>query len=107
MQENRGGKVSQLDDADAHALLLLILWKFTIYRWDISWRAATTGEQAYIFGVSHYFSIPSVWPHALAPLSQNQLWGLFARHTTMSLIILYLVYSQVSTVVRLWIVLML
>lgn len=31
--------------------------------------------------------------------SQNRLWGLFARHTTMSLIILYLVYSQVSTVV--------
>ena len=31
--------------------------------------------------------------------SQNRLWGLFARHTTMTLIILYLVYSQVSTVV--------
>ena len=30
---------------------------------------------------------------------QNQLWELFARHTTMTLIILYLVYSQVSTVV--------
>lgn len=30
---------------------------------------------------------------------QNHLWQLFARHTTMTLIILYLVYTQVSTVV--------
>ncbi|CAM9349550.1 unnamed protein product, partial [Hapterophycus canaliculatus] len=30
---------------------------------------------------------------------QNRLWQLFARHTTMTLIILYLVYTQVSTVV--------
>ena len=30
---------------------------------------------------------------------QTRLWELFARHTTMTLIILYLVYSQVSTVV--------
>ena len=33
---------------------------------------------------------------------QEHLWGLFARHTTMSLILLYLVYSQVSTVVRVY-----
>lgn len=31
---------------------------------------------------------------------QDDLWGLFARHMTMSLILLYLIYSQVSTVVR-------
>lgn len=30
---------------------------------------------------------------------QDRLWELLARHTTMTLIILYLVYSQVSTVV--------
>lgn len=30
---------------------------------------------------------------------EDRLWQLFARHTTMTLIILYLVYSQVSTVV--------
>ncbi|CAM9101274.1 unnamed protein product, partial [Laminaria digitata] len=35
-----------------------------------------------------------------ATASGNRLWGLFARHTTMTLIILYLIYSQVSTVVR-------
>lgn len=28
---------------------------------------------------------------------QNRLWWLFSRHTTMTLIIIYLVYSQVST----------
>lgn len=31
------------------------------------------------------------------------MWQLFARHTTMTLIILYLVYSQVSTVVSWWV----
>ncbi|CAM9587167.1 unnamed protein product [Ectocarpus fasciculatus] len=30
---------------------------------------------------------------------QERLWGLFARHTTMMLIVLYLVYTQISTVV--------
>lgn len=35
----------------------------------------------------------------LSSPSQNRLWYLFARHTTMTLIILYLVYTQVSTVV--------
>lgn len=39
-------------------------------------------------------------PYSTFVCWQNQLWGLFARHTTMTLIILYLVYSQVSTVVR-------
>lgn len=33
------------------------------------------------------------------PSRQNRWWKLFGRHTTMALIILYLVYSQVSTVV--------
>ena len=32
---------------------------------------------------------------------QHRLWELFARHTTMTLIVLYLFYSQVSTVVSL------
>ncbi|CBJ33129.1 asn/thr-rich large protein family protein [Ectocarpus siliculosus] len=30
---------------------------------------------------------------------QERLWGLFARHTTIMLIVLYLVYTQISTVV--------
>ncbi|CAN0008952.1 unnamed protein product, partial [Ectocarpus sp. 13 AM-2016] len=30
---------------------------------------------------------------------QERLWGLFARHTTVVLIVLYLVYTQISTVV--------
>ncbi|CBJ26637.1 adhesin-like protein [Ectocarpus siliculosus] len=43
-----------------------------------------------------------VWrngPGDESDLEQNHLWELFARHTTMMLIILYLVYTQVSTVV--------
>ncbi|CAB1100084.1 unnamed protein product [Ectocarpus sp. CCAP 1310/34] len=43
-----------------------------------------------------------VWrsgPGDESDIEQNHLWELFARHTTMMLIILYLVYSQVSTVV--------
>ena len=31
---------------------------------------------------------------------QDHLWRLLGRHTTMGLVLLYLVYSQVSTVVR-------
>lgn len=34
-----------------------------------------------------------------SPCYQLRLWHLFARHTTMALIMLYLVYTQVSTVV--------
>eukprot|EP00752_Nemacystus_decipiens_P010943 g9725.t1 len=34
-----------------------------------------------------------------ADAKESRLWDLFARHTTVTLIILYLVYSQVSTVV--------
>ena len=52
------------------------------------------------------FGVPSPEPVAVvarllvaSPLEQNHLWELFARHTTMTLIVLYLVYSQVSTVV--------
>ncbi|CAM9462085.1 unnamed protein product, partial [Ectocarpus sp. 12 AP-2014] len=43
-----------------------------------------------------------VWrngPGDESDIEQNHLWELFARHTTMMLIILYLVYTQVSTVV--------
>ncbi|CAM9489387.1 unnamed protein product [Laminaria digitata] len=47
-------------------------------------------------------SLRSIWkdgPGNKTDSEQNHLWELFARHTTMTLIILYLVYSQVSTVV--------
>eukprot|EP00904_Undaria_pinnatifida_P010819 jgi/Undpi1/6868/HiC_scaffold_21.g09344.m1 len=47
-------------------------------------------------------SLRSIWkagPGNNTDPEQTRLWQLFARHTTMTLIILYLVYSQVSTVV--------
>ncbi|CAM9095530.1 unnamed protein product, partial [Laminaria digitata] len=47
-------------------------------------------------------SLMSVWkagPGNVADPGQDHLWELFARHTTMTLILLYLIYSQVSTVV--------
>lgn len=49
-----------------------------------------------MFGVFLPFpDMPFIFAH-----EQDRLWELFARHTTMTLTILYLVYSQVSTVVR-------
>ncbi|CAN0330304.1 unnamed protein product [Ascophyllum nodosum] len=47
-------------------------------------------------------SVRSIWkdgPGEDPNSEQNYLWWLFARHTTMTLIILYLVYSSVSTVI--------
>ena len=41
-----------------------------------------------------FHAVPLVFAH-----EQDRVWELFARHPTMTLIILYLVYSQVSTVV--------
>ncbi|CAM9117899.1 unnamed protein product, partial [Laminaria digitata] len=52
--------------------------------------------------VSSRRSLRSIWkagPGDKTASEQDRLWELFARHTTMTLIILYLVYSQVSTVV--------
>lgn len=43
-----------------------------------------------------------VLPHDVVR-KQNRLWELVSRHTTMTLIILYLVYTQVSTVVSVYI----
>lgn len=50
-------------------------------------------------GVIPAFVVAVSPPPARHGSAQNHLWKLFARHTTIMLVILYLVYTEVSTVV--------
>lgn len=56
---------------------------------------------------SHHSSAPlllcsTMFGARLSHPLQDDVGELFARHTTMTLILLYLIYSQVSTLVRCW-----
>lgn len=61
-------------------------------------RLLSTCHVSYLPGTGESMGGQNIRLTALSVV-QNQLWKLFTRHATMMLIILYLVYSQVSTVV--------